>query len=556
MNNKKNNLTIEDFSTKFNYKKKQSNLIISFNRVAFIFFIFAVIFFTCSLKLFYLAGHDNSFQKNLITNSDFRSTILDRNGIILAKSVITRNIGINPPEIIDKEKLLINLKIIFPNKNFEKISKQIESNKFFYLEKKISQKKYDQLFLLGDKSIKVEPKITRIYPQGKLFSHVIGQIDNDNNGISGIEKSFDKELKSSRYPLVLTLDTNIQHLFRNELIASKEIFKNIGSAGILMNVNTGEIISMISLPDFDLNKRENIKDLKYINRATKAVYELGSVFKTFTFAAGLNEQVIEKNTVFENLEKKIFCAGNPIGEYDEKIPQTLTAEQILIRSGNIGSVRIGQKLGVEKYKSFLENIGLTKKLQFDIEEIGKPLPFEWGKCKLATASFGHGITTTALQLSNGYAIISNGGYLVKPTLLLKNKSNKSENERILNGNISKEVNTVLRKIVSSKEGTAGFANIPGFDIGGKTGTAQKSINGKYSNKKVNTFVSIFPTSKPKFVLLVLLDEPVANQEYIYSYKDGTNFKYKGNWRNTAGWTSVEIAGKIIEKIGPILATKY
>ena len=556
MNNKKDNLTIEDFSTKFDYKKKQSNLSISFNRIAFIFFIFTVIFFTYSLKLFYLAGHENSFQENSITNSDFRSTILDRNGVILAKSVITRNIGINPSEIIDKEKLIINLKIIFPKKNFEKIYKQIDSNKFFYLEKKISQKKYDQLFLLGDKSIKVEPKITRIYPQGKLFSHVIGQIDNDNNGISGIEKSFDKELKSSRYPLVLTLDTNIQHLFRNELIASKEIFKNIGSAGILMNVNTGEIISMISLPDFDLNKRENIKDLKYINRATKAVYELGSVFKTFTFAAGLNEQVIEKNTVFENLEKKIFCAGNPIGEYDEKIPQTLTAEQILIRSGNIGSVRIGQKLGIEKYKSFLENIGLTKKLQFDIEEIGQPLPFEWGKCKLATASFGHGITTTALQLSNGYAIISNGGYLVKPTLLLKNKSNKSENERILNGNISKEVNTVLRKIVSSKEGTAGFANIPGFDIGGKTGTAQKSINGKYSNKKVNTFVSIFPTSKPKFVLLVLLDEPVANQEYIYSYKDGTNFKYKGNWRNTAGWTSVEIAGKIIEKIGPILATKY
>ena len=149
MNNKKDNLIIEDFSTKFNYKKKQSNLIISFNRIAFIFFIFAVIFFTCSLKLFYLAGHDNSFQKNSITNSDFRSTILDRNGVILAKSVITRNIGINPPEIIDKEKLLINLKIIFPKKNFEKISKQIDSNKFFYLEKKISQKKYDQLFLLG-----------------------------------------------------------------------------------------------------------------------------------------------------------------------------------------------------------------------------------------------------------------------------------------------------------------------------------------------------------------------------------------------------------------------
>ena len=313
---------------------------------------------------------------------------------------------------------------------------------------------------------------------------------------------------------------------------------------------------MISLPDFDLNKRERINDVKYINRATKAVYELGSVFKTFTFAAGLNEKIIERDTPFKNLEKRISCGGNLIGEYDEKIPTSLTAEEILIRSGNIGSVKIGQKIGIDKYKTFLGKLGLLSSIKFDIEEVGRPIPFKWGKCKLATASFGHGITTTALQLVKGYATISNGGYLIKPTLILQEDSIKYNKEKILNINVSKEVNSVLRKVVSSKDGTAGFANIPGFDVGGKTGTAQKSLDGNYSSKKVNTFISIFPISNPKFVLLVLLDEPKSNKEYIYNYRDGSGFKYKGNLRNTAGWTSVEIAGKIIEKIGPILAIKY
>ncbi len=322
-----------------------------------------------------------------------------------------------------------------------------------------------------------------------------------------------------------------------------------------MDVNNGNVLSMISLPDFDINKREDIKDVNYINRVTKAVYELGSVFKTFTFAAGLNEGEIESQTQFLDLEKKIWCAGKPIGEYDSKIPKDLTAEEILIRSGNIGSVRIGQKIGIERFKFFLENIGVLNKIEFDIEEVGKPIESRWGKCKLATASFGHGITTTILQLAKGYSIISNGGFDIKPTLISKKDIKKIEKKRLLKEGVSKKINKVLRKIVSTKEGTAEFANVYGYEIGGKTGTAQKSINGVYSNKKVNTFAAIFPTSEPKYVLIVLLDEPKPNKEYIYHYRD-ERLPYKGNQRNTAGWTSVEIAGKIIEKIGPILATKY
>ena len=553
MSNKR--IIIEEYSSDFDYKKNFNHLAISFNRVAFIFFIFFIIFIIFSLKTIYLSK-ENFVKKSFSLNNEFRSTILDRNGVILAKSIITNNIGINPKEIINKDKLLINLKLIFPNKDFSQILKKIDKDKFFYLEKKVSRKDYRKLILLGDKSIKFEQKISRVYPQKNLFSHVLGQIDDDNNGISGIEKFYDYELKNNNNPVTLSLDSNIQHLIRQELIAANKIFKNIGSAAILMNVDSGEILSLLSFPDFDLNKRDTIIDVNYINRATKAVYELGSVFKTFTFAAGLNEDVIETDTRFVNLEKKIFCGGNPIGEYDNNIPRDLSAEEILIRSGNIGSVRIAQKLGVEKFRNFLNDLGILKKINFDIHEIGQPHSLNWGKCKLATSSFGHGITTTPLQLSLGYAIISNGGYKIKPTLIKDNNIDKYQFKRILDDDVSNKVNFALRKVVSTKEGTAGFADVKGYEVGGKTGTAQKSINGKYSKEKINTFVSIFPSSKPKYVLMVLLDEPKVNKDYIYNYRDGSGFKYKGNLRNTAGWTTVEIAGKIIERVGPILATKY
>jgi len=272
-------------------------------------------------------------------------------------------------------------------------------------------------------------------------------------------------------------------------------------------------------------------------------------------AAGFDEGIIEPDTEFKNLEKKLICAGHSIEEYDKKMPSNLTAEQILIRSSNIGAVKIAQQIGIEKFKLFLEKIGTLNKIEFDIEEVGQPLNFNWGKCKLATSSFGHGITTTPLQLVKAYSIITNGGYNIKPTLIKKNLKKSYTKKRILNEEVSNKINPILRKVVSTDEGTAHFADVEGYQVGGKTGTADKARYGGYSKDKINTFVSIFPISKPKYVLLVLLDEPKPSKEYVYHYRDGRT-PYKGNWRNTAGWTSVEITGKIIEKIGPILATKY
>ncbi len=554
-NNKQKKLSIIDYDNEFSFKKNESNLSISFNRIAFIFFIFLLFSLLFSIKIFYYGAKFENKNSYTYNKKNFRSDIIDINENIIAKSVITNNVGINPKLVKDKKKLLLKLKIIFPNKNFSLIEKKISKNKFFYIEKRLSPEKFDQIKLLGEKSLITEQKITRIYPQGKLFSHVVGQIDDDNNGISGLEKSLDSELKTNKDPIKLTLDANIQFLIREELEKAQNIFQTIGSASILMNVNNGEILSLVSLPDFNLNKREKLENVNLINRITKGVYELGSVFKTFTVASGINSNVITSNTKFENLPKNLTCAGRPIREYDDKIPTNLTAEEILIRSGNIGSVRIAQKVGEEKLKNFLDNIGILKKINFDIDEVGEPLPIKWGKCKLATVSFGHGITTTPLQLAVGYSIISNGGFKVKPTIL-KKQTNRNKKIRILNKDVSKSINPILRKIVTTKAGTANFANIGGYEVGGKTGTAQKSIDGTYSNKKINTFVSIFPTSKPQYVLIVLLDEPKPNKEYIYHYKDGSGWRHKGTPFNTAGWTSVEIAGKIIERIGPILATKY
>ena len=548
------NIILEEFENEFSFKKNKSNLKIEFNRIAFIFFIFFVISIIYSIQLLHLGSLKTNTEstKIPISEKNYRADIIDRNGNYLVKSVRSIDIGINPVEVIDKKKLLINLQLIFPDKDFSKIKKKLNKKKFFKFEKQISQENYQKIMSLGDKSIRPEEKLTRLYPQKKLFSHIVGQIDDDNNGISGLEKSLDQELKDSVTPLQLTVDTDIQFLIREELIKYHSIFQSKGSAAILMNSTNGEILSLVSYPDFDLNKREKITDINYIHRATKGIYELGSVFKAFTIAAGINEGLIEPETQFLNLKKELSCAGFPIREYDKNLPTNLTVEEILIKSGNIGSVKIGQKIGIDKFKNFLYDTGVLGKINFDIEEVGQPQPVTWGKCKLATASFGHGINTNLLQLTKGYAIISNGGYDVKPTLI--KKETDVYKKKIITKATSQKINSILRKIVVT--GTAKLANVDGYEIGGKTGTANKTINGVYTNKKINTFASVFPISKPQFVFVVLIDEPQINNSYIYEYRDGSGFKLKGAPRNTAGWTSVEVAGKIIEKIGSILATKY
>ena len=551
-------IIIEDYKNNFDYKKSDTNLNIEFNRVAFIFFFFFIIYLIYTIHLIHLGSRkSNEEMKDILptfSNKLYRADIIDIDGNYLAKTVKSIDIGIKTSDIIDKKKLLLSLNIIFPNKDFNKINKQLDTKKFFWLEKKVSEENYEKLMKLGDKSIKPEEKVLRIYPQKNLFSHIIGQIDDDNTGISGLEKSFNGALRNSKNPIKLTVDKDIQFLIRKELIKYQEIFKSKGSAALLMNINNGNILSLISLPDFNPNERQNITDVNFINRVTKGTYELGSVFKPFTFASALNEELIKPETEFLDLPKSISCDKHQIGEYDNKIPSDLTAEQILIRSGNIGSVRIAQLVGPEKHKSFLKKVGVLSSIDFDIEEVAPQKDYNFGKCKLATSSFGHGIATTILQLARGYAVISNGGYEVKPTLIDKKIENEKKN-RLINKDVSNQVVKALRKIVSTDEGTAKFADVLNYEIGGKTGTADQPKEGSYSEAKINTFASIFPTSNPQFVFIVMLDTPQKAKDYYYKYRHEKG-GWKGTLYNTAGWTSVEVAGKIIDKIGPILATKY
>jgi len=541
-----------------NYIKKL-NVKISIDRVNFLFSIFIVLIFIFSLKITYLAlSKDSNFyskkeNKSLVKK---RRNIVDRNGSVLATNVNLYDVGVRPKLLNNKDKknLLIKLNLLFPEINLKKIKKKLAKKNFFWLEKRLTPSEKDDFWLMANKAFVFELKSSRIYPQKNLFSHILGQTDDVNKGISGIEKSYNFELNNTRkinIPVILTLDSNLQHLIREELINAKLNFKNVGSGAILMDIKNGEILSLVSLPDYDLNKRSSISSGEYTNKITHGVYELGSVFKTFTIAAGLENKIITPQTEFKNLKHSLRCDKYTISEHD-KLPENLNTEEILIRSSNIGAVRIAQKLGVEKYKDFLNSLGLLNKMSFDLDEIGIPIPFKWGKCKLATASYGHGITTTPLQLAKAYAILGNGGYEINPSIFKKEFKNKNR-KRIVTKKTSKEINSMLRKVVSLDEGTANFANVEGYEVGGKTGTAIK-----YKSKnKLNTFVSVFPINKPEYVLLVMLDEPKPAPEFVYEFPPSEKFpngyKYKGENRNTSGWNTVVVAGKIIEKIGPILA---
>ena len=405
-------------------KKNINSIKVSLNRTSFLFFIFFSLIIISSIKIFYLSLYpEKTFLSQRVDNNFMkeRGDILDRNGTILARNIDIYSAGVRPKLIKDKKKFLINLKLMFPDLDKNKIKERLNKNKFFYIKKRLTENEKTKLWLLANKAVLFEKKQFRIYPQKNLLSHILGQIDDNNVGVSGIEKFFDQNLKSQKLinsSLELSIDANLQYLIREELINTEADFNTIGSAALLMDVNSGEILSLVSLPDYDLNKRASINEDIYTNKITKGVYELGSVFKTFTIAAGLENNVIELNTIFKNLENKIFCSGRGISEHD-KLPRSLSAEQILIRSSNIGAIRIAQRIGIEKYKNFLNSLELFQTIDFDLEEVGTPLPFKWGKCKLATASFGHGVTTTPLQLAKAYAILGNGGYKIQPSIVKK-----------------------------------------------------------------------------------------------------------------------------------------
>ncbi len=556
-NKKKRNINENQSSFYFedyletNKKRGPSKKNLLQDRIYLLFFLFFSLIFIFSIRIVHVSLNTiEVFQqeKTLKKFSLLRRDIVDRNGILISRNVKSFHAAINPNLVNDKDKLLINLRLIFPNLSTKEVLNKLNKGKYFYLKKRINQNEKEKLWSLGEKGIIFEPFQSRIYTHANLFSHIIGQVDYDNYGISGIEKFFDKELKNNKFldkPLELTLDTNIQHLISKELNKSLETFDATGGAALLMNVDNGEVISLVSLPDFDINERTNIYDKKYTNKITKGVYELGSIFKTFTIAIALENNIVKPQTLIKNIPRSIKCSRYDISDIKE-FPKNLTVEEILIRSSNIGTLLIARQIGEKKYKKFIQKTNLLKSPDIQLEEVGSPIRFKWNKCKLETVSYGHGITTTPIQAASVYAALSNGGKIVKPTFI-KNPQEKNQ-LRIVSKSTSESINNILRKVVTEDEGTAKLADINGYYVGGKTGTSQ---NYKNKNENLNTFISIFPAHKPKYALLIMLENPQVAKNLVYEYK---GIKVKA-FRNEAGWNTVYVAGKIIKKIGPILAIK-
>ena len=541
----------EDFLETNRRQKLTNKSKISDERLYALFSVFFSLILIFSISIFSISIQPSNFNVYKKDNQNFlmfRRDVVDRNGQLIARNINTYRAAIKPALIKNKENFIIKIKLNFPKISTLELKKNLDKKKRFYLKRRLTEEERYKLWSLGEKGIITEPFQSRVYPHGQLFGHILGQIDDDNYGISGVEKYFDKELRSNKTnnPLFLTVDTNIQFLIKSELKKAMSDFNTNAAGGLLMDVKSGEVLSLVSLPDYNVNIRNNITDVRYMNQITKGVFELGSVFKTFTLAIALEENILSPETIIENIPNKVKCSKYPIRDIHE-FPDKLSAEDILIRSSNIGSLMIGRKVGEEKLKNFLEKLGLLKTINFELEEIGKPLSFNLEKCKLETVSYGHGITTTPLQAAAAYASLTNGGYSINPTLRLQKNLNTTNQQFIISKNTSDQINKILRKVVTDKEGTGSFADIFGYDVGGKTGTAKSYING---NKNINTFISIFPTEQPKYVLLVILDDPKAAPHITYNYRGQM---VKNISRNEAGWNSVYVAGKIIEKIGPILA---
>ena len=537
----------QDFYSSSESHKSKLNIIedrifILFSVFVFLILIFAIKVFLISIERPKKLSYHQTYSKF----APIRRDIVDRNGNLISSSIQMYNAAIRSNLVKDKKKLILKLQLQFPKINTEILSNNLNNKKYFYFKKRLTNKEYKKLWLMGEKGIVFEPVQNRIYPHSNLFSHLIGQTDDDNYGISGIEYFFDKELIKAELndiPLTLTVDLNIQHVINKELKKSINTFNANGAGALLMDADNGEVISLVSLPDFDLNKREKINADEFTNKITKGIFELGSIFKTFTVALALDESIVTPSTIIKNIPNTVKCSKHEISDM-KKFPNEMSVEEILIKSSNVGTLKIARMIGQNKFESFIEKLNLNSRADLELGELGTPHSLKWNKCKLETVSYGHGITTTPLQAATAYAAMVNGGYYVKPTL--KKDTHLKKKTRVIKESTSKSINSILRKVVTHKDGTARLANIFGYEVSGKTGTSQYYSN---KNKNINTFISYFVSNEKKYILLIMLDDPKIARDLIYDYN---GLKIKG-FRNEAGWNVVYVAGKVIERIGPILA---
>ena len=478
-----------------------------------------------------------------------RPDIVDRNGAILATDVKAASMFGEPRRIIDKDEAIELLTGTVPDLDEAEVRDRLSSRKgFVWLKREITAKQQVDIHKLGLPGIGFLRENKRVYPTGNEVAHLIGLVNIDNQGIAGMEKWLDNQgladlhragfaIDRLQKPIELSVDLRVEHALRDELLKAKEKFHTKAASGLVTNVNTGEIIAMVSLPDFDPNNPKEAHDPDRINRLTTGVYEMGSTFKAFTLAMALDTGKYGLDSLWD--------ARGPLhyGKFtihdDEPKGRFLNMKEVFTFSSNVGAARIALSQGVEAHKAFLRKMGQMDRLRTELPESASPiLPRRWSDLNTITISFGHGMAVAPLQAVMGVSALANGGLLIPPTFLKRTPEEaRAIAKRVIKPETSDKMRFLMR--LNAEIGTAKKANVPGYYIGGKTGTAEKVVNGRYAKKKVLTaFTAIIPADKPKYQLLIMLDEPQPLKE-TYGFI-------------TSGWNAVPTGGKVIERIAPLL----
>ncbi|HAE04126.1 MAG TPA: penicillin-binding protein [Rhodospirillaceae bacterium] len=482
-----------------------------------------------------------SVQTHAIVNPDLRTekaTITDRNGVIVATSLTTTALAARPDRLLDPVDAARRLAQLFPELDESDLRAKLTSDSpFVYVNRKLTPKMEQAVMQLGIPGLEFERAETRVYPHGRLLSHILGYTDVDGKGLSGIERGLEDRLRASKEPLRLSIDLRFQHVVHDELSKAVEEYSAEGGAGIVMDVNTGEVMAMVSLPDFDPNHPANTPEVNRFNRATFGTYELGSTFKIFNTAMSLESGAASLNDGYD-ATNPIKISRFTISDYHAK-SRYLTLPEIFVYSSNIGSAKMALDVGPPAQKAFMNNLGLLEPIALEIPETGRPMfPNPWNPINTMTIAYGHGLSVTPLHLANGVSAVLNGGELLPPTLLARD--NAPEGRRVISERVSFDMRRLMR--LNATEGSGKAALVPGYMVGGKTGTAEKPGSGGYKKRAlISSFVAAFPMNSPRYVVYVVLDEPRGTKK---------TFGFA-----TGGWVAAPAAGAIIERVGAIAGVK-
>ena len=466
-----------------------------------------------------------------------RGDIVDRNGILVATSLPTASLYADSAMVLDAGEATDQLLSILPDLNRANLLAKLKSKRrFVWLRRNLTPDQHYDVNRLGIPGLGFQTEERRVYPHGSLFAHVVGLTDRDGNGVAGVERYFDGVLDGNPETLRLSLDVRVQSLVHEELSNTVNKFNAIGGAAVVMDVKTGELISMVSLPDFDPNSPSSAVGDAIFNRASKGVYEMGSTFKLFTAAMALDAGTVDIGGGYDASEP-IRIARFTISDYHGK-NRWLSVPEILIHSSNIGSAKMAVDVGTEHQQGYLRNLGMLSPSEIELPEVGNPLkPATWREINTMTISYGHGIAVSPLQMTSGVSTVVNGGLRHPATLLAYDGKETVESERVFSSTTSLQLRGLMRLVVS--QGTGKNAEVPGYMVGGKTGTSDKQGGGGYErDKRIASFVAAFPINDPRYVVLVLVDEPKGIKE---------TFNYA-----TGGWVAAPAVGRIIAGMGPLL----